>query len=74
MLVPRYCAAMIDSTRTDLGRQSADQLPARADRQGRAGKRASYRPSAQVVEELGRLGPDLSTIAAELRTRLTESD
>jgi hypothetical protein len=29
-------------------------------------------PSAQVIEELGRLGPDLKAIAAELRDCLTE--
>jgi hypothetical protein len=30
------------------------------------------RPSAVVVAELARLGPDLSTLAEELRARLSE--
>jgi hypothetical protein len=36
------------------------------------GKRGSYLPSAQVLEELAVLGPSLSTLAEELRTRLSE--
>jgi len=36
------------------------------------GRRGSYLPSAQVLEELARLGPGLSTLAEELRTRLSE--
>jgi hypothetical protein len=65
---------VIDSTRADLRRQGTEQPPARPVLPGRAGKRGKYLPSAQVVEELVSLGPDLSTIAAELRNRLTESD
>jgi len=69
-----YCAAVIDSTRTDLRRQSTDQLPARANGQGRSGKHGKYLPSDQVLEELVRIGPDLSTLADDLRNRLSESD
>jgi hypothetical protein len=36
------------------------------------GKRGSYLPSAQVLEELAALGPSLSTLADELRTRLSD--
>jgi len=60
---------MIDSTRRDLRTPGTEQLPARP---GRLGRRAGYLPSAQVIEELGRLGPDLNAIAAELRDCLTE--
>jgi hypothetical protein len=38
----------------------------------RVGTRGTYRPSAQVVAELARLGPDLSTLAEELRAYLSE--
>jgi hypothetical protein len=38
----------------------------------RIGTRRSYLPSAQVLEELARLGPDLSTVAEALRARLSE--
>jgi hypothetical protein len=69
-----YCAAVTDSTRPDQGRQGAEQALAKRAGQGRLGKRGTYLPSAQVLEEMVRLGPDLSTIAAELRSRLTESD
>jgi hypothetical protein len=68
-----YCAAMTDSTRTDVP-WPADQPTARPSLHTRPGKRARYLPSAQVVEELGRLGADLTTIADELRSRLTELD
>jgi hypothetical protein len=74
MPLPRYCAAVIDSTHPDLRRQGTEQLPARPGRPGRPAKRGTYLPSAQVVEELVSLGPDLSTIADELRSRLTEED
>jgi hypothetical protein len=60
---------VIDSTRPDLRTQSTEQLPARP---GRPARRAGYLPSAQVIEELG--GLDLTTIADDLRIRLTESD
>ncbi|HUA42651.1 MAG TPA: hypothetical protein VMA32_13840 [Streptosporangiaceae bacterium] len=36
------------------------------------GARGSYLPSAQVLDELARLGPDLTTLAEELRTCLSE--
>jgi hypothetical protein len=55
-----------DSTQADLRRKTTEKPP------GRVGKRGSYLPSAQVVEELARLGPDLSTLAEELRSRLSE--
>jgi hypothetical protein len=70
-LLPRYCAAVIDSTRPDRHTQGTEQLAARVPRHDRAGKRARYLPSTQVIEELGRLGPDLSTIADDLRESLT---
>jgi hypothetical protein len=38
----------------------------------RVGTRGTYRPSAQVVAELARLGPDLSNLAEELRACLSE--
>jgi len=41
---------------------------------GRPGKRRTYLPSAQVVEELVSLGPDLTTIVDDLRSRLVELD
>jgi hypothetical protein len=63
---------MIDSTRPDLRRQGSEELAARAPRHDRPGKRAKYLPSPQVIEELGQLGPDLSTIADDLRSRLSE--
>ena len=63
----------MDSTRPDLRWQGPEQLPARPVWPGRPGKRGKYLPSDQVVEELVRLGPDLSTIAAELRSRLSET-
>jgi hypothetical protein len=63
-----------DSTGTDLRRQNSEQPLPRPRRPERAGLRGKYLPSAQVVEELGRLGPDLGTIADELRSRLTEPD
>jgi hypothetical protein len=69
-----YCAAVIDSTRPDLRSQGTEQPPARPGLPGRAGKRGTYLPSAQVVEELGRLGPDLTTIVDDLRSRLSELD
>jgi hypothetical protein len=65
---------VIDSTRSDLRRQSTEPPPARQGLPGRAGKRGKYLPSTQVVEELVRFGPDLTTIADELRSRLSESD
>jgi hypothetical protein len=71
-LLPRYCAAVIDSTRPDRHKQGTEQLAARVPRDDRPGKRATFLPSAQVVEELVRLGPDLSTLAEELRSRLTD--
>ncbi|HUB41283.1 MAG TPA: hypothetical protein VMA72_20765 [Streptosporangiaceae bacterium] len=60
---------MTDLTRIDLARQGAEQPPTRRGRQGRPAK---YLPSSQVLEELVRLGPDLSAIADELRSRLSE--
>jgi hypothetical protein len=62
---------MIDSTGPDLRTQGTEQLPARP---ARLVRRAGYLPSDQVIEELVRLGPDLSTLAEELRSRLTEPD
>jgi hypothetical protein len=55
-----------DSTRTDLRRTTTDKP------QGGVGKRGKYLPSAQVVEELSRLGSGLSTLAEELRSCLSE--
>jgi hypothetical protein len=64
---------MIDSTPSEL-RREADQPPARRGLPGRPGKRRKYLPSAQVVEELASLGPDLTTIVDDLRSRLVELD
>jgi hypothetical protein len=63
-----------DTAGTDLRRQGSEQPLARPSRADRSGPRGRYLPSAQVVEELVRLGPELSTIADELRSRLTEPD
>jgi hypothetical protein len=59
-----YCAAVTDSTPL---RRPATEKPPR-----RLGQRGSYLPSAQVLEELARLGPGLSTLAEELHTHLSE--
>lgn len=59
-----YCAAVTDSIPVP---RPATEKPPRG-----VGKRGSYLPSAQVLDELARLGPDLSTLAEELRTRLSE--
>jgi len=63
-----------DSTGTDLRKQNSEQPLPRPRRADREELRGGYLPSAQVVEELVRLGPDLSTIADELRSKLTEPD
>jgi hypothetical protein len=74
-LLHRYCAAVIDSTRPELRRQNTEPPPpARPGLPGRSGKRGKYLPSAQVVEELVSLGPDLTTIVDDLRSRLSELD
>jgi hypothetical protein len=65
---------MIDSTPSDLRREGTEQPPARRGLPGRPGKRRKYLPSAQVVEELVSLGPDLTTIVDDLRSRLVELD
>ena len=65
---------MIDSTHPDLCREGSEQPPARRGLPGRPGKRRKYLPSAQVVEELVSLGPDLTTIVDDLRSRLVELD
>jgi hypothetical protein len=59
-----YCASVTDSI--PLQRRATEEPPRRV------GKRGTYLPSAQVVPELARLGPDLSTLAEELRARLSE--
>jgi len=59
-----YCASVTDSI--PLQRLATEKPPRRV------GKRGSYLPSAQVLEELARLGPGLSTLAEELRARLSE--
>jgi hypothetical protein len=46
--------------------------PATQQPRGAVGTRGSYLPSAQVLDELARLGPDLTTLAEELRTCLSE--
>ena len=65
---------MIDSTPADLHREGSEQPPARRGLPGRPGRRRKYLPSAQVVEELASLGPDLTTIVDDLRSRLVELD
>jgi hypothetical protein len=40
-------------------------------RRGRRAKRDRYLPSAQVLQELAILGPDLGTLAEDLRDRLS---
>jgi hypothetical protein len=42
------------------------------ERPAGARRRKQYLPSAQVVQELASLGPDLSTLAEELRQRLSD--
>jgi hypothetical protein len=60
-------SAVTDSTWPDL---RSDEL---AERSGRPRRRKQYRPSEQVVKELASLGPDLSTLAEELRARLSDA-
>ncbi len=60
-------AAVTDSTWPDLTRDSSGERP------GGARRRKQYLPSAQVVQELASLGPDLATLAEELRNRLSDS-
>jgi hypothetical protein len=43
------------------------------ERPAGARRRKQYLPSAQVVQELASLGPDLSTLAEELRQRLSDA-
>ncbi|HEY2312670.1 MAG TPA: hypothetical protein VGH96_03575 [Streptosporangiaceae bacterium] len=57
---------MTDSTRLDMRHDNSGERPAGARR------RKQYLPSAQVVQELASLGPDLSTLAEELRQRLSD--
>ncbi len=66
MRLYRYCAGVTDPKTTEPRRP----VPDKAVRAGR--RRARYLPSAQVVEELAAV-PDLSTLAEELRVRLTET-
>ena len=42
------------------------------DRSGSARRRRRYLPSEQVIKELVNLGPDLGTLADELRNRLSD--
>jgi hypothetical protein len=42
------------------------------DRSGGTRRRPRYLPSEQVLKELGSLGTDLSTLADELRSRLSD--
>jgi len=60
-------AAVTDSTRPDVTHESSGERPTGARR------RKQYLPSAQVVQELSTLGPDLSKLAEELRRRLSDS-
>ena len=59
-------AAVTDSSLPDMRARGADYL-------GRDGKRRQghYLPSAQVLEELTVLGPDLARLASDLRDRLS---
>jgi hypothetical protein len=59
--------AVTDSTWPDMSRDNPGERPAGARR------RKQYLPSAQVVQELASLGPDLSTLAEELRQRLSDA-
>jgi len=59
-------AAVTDSTWPDMTRDNPGDRPRAARR------RKQYLPSAQVVNELASLGPDLGKLAEELRKRLTE--
>jgi hypothetical protein len=43
------------------------------ERRGGPRRHTQYMPSAQVVQELASLGPDLSKLAEELRQRLSDS-
>jgi len=65
---------MIDSTRPDLRWQSTEPPAGQPGLPRRPGKRGTYLPSAQVVDELGRLGPELATIVDDLRNRIDELD
>jgi hypothetical protein len=60
-----YCAAVTDSTPLRPS-PPAEKSPRSV------GRRGSYLPSAEVLDELARLGPGLSTLAEELRTCLSE--
>jgi hypothetical protein len=59
-------SAVTDSTWLDTRREDSGERPRGARR------RQSYLPSAQVVQELASLGPDLGKLADELRQRLSD--
>jgi hypothetical protein len=59
-------SAVTDSTWLDMRRDNSGERPAGGRR------RKQYLPSAQVVQELASLGPDLSKLADELRQRLSD--
>jgi hypothetical protein len=60
-------AAVTDSTWPDMTRDTPGEQP-----RGARGRR-QYLPSAQVVEELASLGPDLAKLAEELHNRLSDA-
>ncbi len=60
-------AAVTDSTWPDMTRDISGERPRGARR------RKQYLPSAQVVQELTSLGPDLAKLAEELRNRLSDA-
>lgn len=57
---------MTDSTWLETRREDSGERPRGARRRQR------YLPSAQVVQELSSLGPDLGKLADELRRRLSD--
>jgi hypothetical protein len=63
-----YCLPVTDSTWPDLRRDNPGERPAGARR-----RQKQYLPSAQVVQELASLGPDLTKLADELRQCLSDS-
>jgi hypothetical protein len=59
-------AAVTDSSWLDPGGDDCGERPSGARR------RKQYLPSAEVVQELASLGPDLGKLAEELRQRLSD--
>ena len=71
----RVAARRTDAA-TTLARVTEPPLPARrfksvSDRHAGGRGRGRYLPSAQVLDELATLGPNLARLAADLRDRLT---